>query len=98
MSRHDGSRDRKVGHQLRGAGQHDFAIVLKILKCGDGISQVLNDSFAHVALDTMANHEQAHRREACGNQHHGEQKARAQPGPVHQCGSGLSWESLRRGF
>jgi hypothetical protein len=30
-------------------GQHDFAIVLKILKRGDGVSQVLHDSFPHVA-------------------------------------------------
>jgi hypothetical protein len=72
--------------------------VLKILKGGDRISQILNDSFANVGLDTMTYDEQAHRSEACGDQQHGEQKARAQPGSVHECGSGLSWKSLRRGF
>ena len=98
MRGHDRSSDRQVGHQLRRAGQHNFAIMLKILKCGDGISQVLNNSFAYVALNALPNHEQTHRRQSRGNQQHGEQEPGAEPGPVDECISGLFRESLRCGF
>ena len=81
MRRHDCASDRQVGHQLRRAGQHHFAITLKILKCGYGISQVLNNSFAHMALNALPNQEQTHRRQSRGNQQHGEQEPGAEPGP-----------------
>jgi hypothetical protein len=79
-------------------GQHDFAIMLEILKGGDRVSQIVNNSFAHMALHAVPYNEETHGREACGNQQHGEEKAGTQPGPVHEGGSRLSCKSLRRGF
>ncbi len=63
MSRHDGARDGKVGHQFRRARQHDFAIMLKILECRDRVSQFLHDSLPHMALHAVPYHQKAHRRE-----------------------------------
>ena len=94
VSRHDGSSDWEVGHEFRGAGQHDFAIVLEILEGDDGISQILHNAIADMALDAVPDNQKAHRGEARGYEQHREQKTRAQPGARDKRASGLSWKSV----
>jgi hypothetical protein len=78
--------------------QHDFPIVLKILEGCDGVSQILHDSFSHMALHTVPHDQKAQGREAGRDHDHGEQKTRAQPGARHQRASGVSWKSWRDGL
>jgi hypothetical protein len=67
MRRHDGSSDGEIGYQLSGAGERDLPIMLKILEGGNRILKVQHDPVANMALNTMPNHEQAHRSKACRN-------------------------------
>ena len=60
-SGHDGARNRQVCHQLGRAGQHNFAIVLKILERSYGISQILGNPLPNVALHAVLHHQEAQR-------------------------------------